>query len=369
MTIRSSGTVGMLSVFAIAACGGEFTTQAANGPDAAAGGETTAGGSPSTGGRTGTGGVTTGKGGTVSGAGGVSVGGSIGAGGNIGGGGTTSSTEAGFRTELVRLYCTAFVGCCSSGGVVFTQTQCEASFATLISNNFSSPRSGYYTFDPTAAARCLDNLRTPLGPACTGLPTTAACGDVFQGTLKPGELCNTAVECAHAPGDSQSCEPGPDGNPICVVKRRASEGQPCVQNCEESAGVTTCSGSVSSEPDRGRCFANDGLYCSNGSCAKEVTVGGLCDSNPACTSDATCDLSVGICVPLADSGGPCSTSSDCRKELHCSTGVCTPDHAPGEACLDSEECGTGSCRAGTCSPLSLGIAVVCATLGGVVPTP
>jgi hypothetical protein len=363
MTTRSSSLTGALSVLAIAACGGEFSSQATNGSDAAAGGATTVGGSPSTGGRTGTGGSSSGKGGTVSGMGGVSVGGSIGA------GGATSSSEAAFRTELVRLYCSAFVGCCSAGGVVFSQATCEASFNSLISDNSSSPRSGYYSFDPAAAARCLETLRTPLGPACSNLPSSFSCEGVFQGILKPGDACNTAVECAHAPGDSQSCDPGPDGNPICIVKRRAAEGEPCVQNCEERAGVTTCAGSSTSEPDRGRCFANDGLYCSNGLCARQAEIGGLCDTDRACTGDATCDFSIGICVPLADDGKPCGTSSDCREELHCSTDVCTPDHAPGEACDDSAECGAGSCRAGTCSPLSVGIAVVCATLSGVVPTP
>jgi hypothetical protein len=363
MTTRSSGFIVTLSMFAIAACGGEFSTQATNGSDAAAGGATTAGGSPGTGGRTGTGGSTSGRGGTISGTGGISLGGSIGA------GGATSSSEEGFRAELVRLYCGAFVGCCPSGGIVLGQTQCEASFGSLILDNFSSPRTGYYTFDSAAAARCLETLRTPLGPGCTGLPSTTACGDVFQGILKPGDPCNTAVECAHAPGDSQSCDPGPDGNPICIVKRRAMEGQPCVQDCEESTGVTSCGPASSAGPDRGRCFKNDGLYCSNGLCARRVTVGGLCDTGEGCTSDGTCDLSIGICVPLASDGKPCAMSSDCREELHCSTGLCTPDHAPGEACLDSDECGPGSCRGGTCSPLSVGISVVCATLSGVVPTP
>jgi hypothetical protein len=373
MTTRLSGLLGTVSALAIAACGGEFTTQATqatNDADAAAGGATTTGGSTSTGGttgtggRTGTGGYSIGNGGTNPNTGGASAGGSIGA------GGAGSVAENDFRTALIQVYCGAFVECCSTGGIVFDQAKCEASFASLAGTSLSSPRSGYYTFDAAAASRCLDTLSTSIAPTCSTIPASIACEGVFQGVLKPGDPCNAAVECAHGPGDSPSCEPGPDGSTtICILKRRATEGEPCVQNCTESAGVTTCSGMSTTQPDRGRCFSNDGLYCSNGVCVRQVPVGSECNSNPGCASNARCDLSVSICVPLADVGKPCAVTTDCREELHCSMGQCVPDFAPGDPCTQSSECGTGSCRSGTCSPLGIGIAVLCATLSGAIPIP
>jgi len=362
-------------LFAVVACGGEFSTRAVGGSDAGVGGSTAAGGATSTGGRTGTGGSSGGKGGINSGTGGISRGGSVGAGGAIGAGGitgaggTVSSEEDAFRTQVMQLYCASFVTCCSSGGIVFDQAQCETSFGTLVLGNLGSPRSGYYTFDAAAGARCLDTIRATLGPGCNTFPSSIACYGVFQGILKPGDPCETAVECARGPDDSISCDPGTDGIDICILKRRASEGEPCVESCVESGSLIDCD-PPSTAADRGRCFENDGLYCSGGVCARQVAIGSLCDDNAACVDGAKCDVSVGICVPLADVGKPCGGTDDCREELHCSTeGLCEPDHAPGEACGASSECGPGTCRGGTCSSMSLGMTILCGSLAGVVPTP
>lgn len=364
MTTRRNGWLGAISALTLASCGGQFTTVSATGSDAGVGGSTTAGGATGTGGRTSTGGRT-GAGGVNPGTGGSSRGGSIGAGGTM----SSGPSEVGFRAELARTYCTAFVSCCSAGGIVFDETQCQASFQTLLGNNLSSPRTGYYTYDAAEGARCLNSVQTTLGPSCGSLPSNITCDGVFQGTLKPGDACASAVECARGPGDSPSCDPGPDGISVCILKRRASEGEACVQNCVETAGATTCGAASTTTPDRGRCYDNDGLYCSDGVCARQVAIGSLCDDNPACDSDGTCDLSVGICVPLADAGKPCSGTSACREELHCSAGYCVPDLAPGEPCSTSSECSTGTCRAGTCSPLEFGISILCAALGGAVPVP
>jgi hypothetical protein len=286
----------------------------------------------------------------------------------VGAGGAISTGEDEFRATLIRLYCDKFVACCSSGGFVFDHAQCQTSFLGLVGGTLMSARAGYYTYDPAAGARCLDTLAVPTDPSCDSFPASLVCDGVFQGSLKPGDPCNAAVECAHGPGDSFSCEVGPDGNSVCIVKRRATEGQACEQSCKQSGGVTTCYGSTSSVAP-GRCFQNDGLFCSGGVCTKLTAVGGLCGDELACTGDATCDYSVGICVPRGGPAASCTTASYCHEDLHCAMGQCSDDYPVGGACTASNQCGAGSCRNGACSPLSVGIAALCSVLESGAPFP
>src|SRR5262245_56579054 len=147
MTTRSKSWLGAISLFALASCGGEFTTAAANGPDAGEGGSVTTGGGTSTGGARSTGGRT-GSGGSLNGKGGVQLNtGGFYQGGSVGAGGATSSSEDAFRIELTKLYCATFAPCCADGGVFLDATQCQASLSTLIASNLSSSRNGYYTYD------------------------------------------------------------------------------------------------------------------------------------------------------------------------------------------------------------------------------
>lgn len=385
MMTRSRFWLVAIPVLGVASCGGQFSTQATSGADAGLGGSGEggssaggrhSGGSTSTGGRK-TGGVTgrggaIGVGGSLGGGGGFDPGtGGVYPGGSTGAGGTISSgTEAQFRASLISVYCDVFVNCCAAS-IPLDHTQCVTTLTSLISRDLTSPRPGYYTFDAQAGANCLQTVRSSVGSTCASLPTTFACDGVYQGILKPGDACNGSVECAHGPGEQVSCSPGPNGPNICIVEYRASEGQACQKTCTEQGPTTSCGG-LDTSPDQGRCYTNDGLFCSAGVCSRQSDVGGLCsDSQYGCLAGSQCDTSLGICVPLGSVGDPCTYTSDCREELHCDTtnGKCVLDFAEGQACSASTECGKGSCTNGVCSAVDASLTLLCSVLQGGITVP
>jgi hypothetical protein len=383
MTTRSSVWLVAIPMLGLASCGGEFSTQTA-GTDAGVGsgeggssaGGSRSGGSTSTGGRktggsTGRGGTAAagglvGRGGINPGTGGVYPGGTSGAGGTI-----SSGSEAEFRASLISVYCDVFTNCCAST-VSIDHTQCVTTLTSLVSQDLTSPRAGYYTFDAASGATCIETVRSSVASTCTSIPSNFACDGVYQGILKPGDPCNASVECARQPGDNISCDPGPAGPTICIRKHRVGEGQACAMTCTDLDGATSCHGSGTSTADVGRCFTNDGLYCSAGGvCLRQTDIGSICSDTDGCVAGAKCDFSVDICVPLGSAGDACSYASDCRDELHCDTanGYCAPDFAPGQPCSDASECGAGSCANGLCSSTSFGLGLLCSVLQSGITLP
>jgi hypothetical protein len=315
------------------------------------------------------------------------------------GGATSDGSTAGGPVAIDRLpsstadaYCDMWGPCCESQGIPVNQASCRNTWEQLIRSMIDEADPANYDYDATAAGSCLAAVRQSGASACDsftspGSGAEIACDSAFRGKLPPGEPCTSSIECAADPGDEASCEQGqdctqnPDGTTdctqsqgTCTVDHRASAGEDCYWTCtDHEDGSTLCFGSGGDEPAvRGRCFMNDGLYCSSaGTCAAQVGAGEACQTDDGCEGGLVCSFDTGLCEPEATEGQPCF-SSDCADGLYCADGTCAPQLQAGSPCTDFDACLNGSCSSGTCeadaSTSDTGLAFACALVSGGFPT-
>jgi len=201
------------------------------------------------------------------------------------------------------------------------------------------------------------------------------CSSVFAGSLGPGEPCGAEVECVVESGDDVKCEELVTGEgAVCTVERRASVGEACYWTCtDEPGGLQHCSGGGEKLALQGQCFTNDTLYCSEGQCTAQGTIGDLCTGQDGCV-EGFCNTASDQCTVRAGANQACTTNQGCADGLYCKTQLCVAQLAPGAVCTFSDVCKNGDCEAGKCvanatpaDPSLLGIALLCALLSGGFP--
>jgi len=279
--------------------------------------------------------------------------------------------------QAAAIVCEWLTPCCGDLGIAVNEGNCSTVIGAQFAEDYAAADPDNYTYDADLGGDCLATARELYQELGCQLDTTAGeidpatdelCEQVFQGKLEPGAPCNSDIECAKQPGDEVDCTTldGGDVN-VCVIERRAAEGESCYWTCtEESSGGYFCSGTSAETPAlQGRCYTNDQLSCEGGVCAQQPGLGEACSANGSC-AEGYC-LS-GICAPGGDTGDPCQANdSECAEGLYCDSTACAPKKSDGAACELSSECESESCSDGACTSASQGdfaIALLCAVASG-----
>ncbi|HEU5076207.1 MAG TPA: hypothetical protein VFU02_18570 [Polyangiaceae bacterium] len=327
--------------------------------------------------------------GTSAGSGGATSGGSGGSssasGGASSGSNQASSSSTGapmeveeYSAEAASIVCEWLAPCCGGIGLSVSQADCSAALEAQISADYASADPDNYSYDAELASDCFATARDlyrdlgcdlSMAPGDVDPDVTAACDRVFTGKLEPGEPCASDIECTHGPDDSAECTQLDTDDTVCVVERRAAEGESCYWTCTEMGSGYFCSGAGGETPAlQGRCFTNDQLYCGDaGVCARAAALGESCVSDTGCAEGYCLD---GVCSPAGDTGDTCQLDSECAQGLYCEATACAPKKSDGAACEFSNECQSESCADSTCSDASGGdiaIALLCAVASGAQP--
>ena len=277
--------------------------------------------------------------------------------------------------QAAAIVCEWLTPCCGEIGLAVTESNCSSTIGAQFAADYASADPDNYTYDADLGGDCLATARQLYSELGCQLDTTAGeidpatdalCEQVFQGKLEPGAPCSSDIECAKEPGDEVDCTTLDSDVNVCVIERRAAEGDSCYWTCtDEAAGGYFCSGTAAEEPAlQGRCFTNDQLACEDGVCARQPGLGEACATNGTC-SEGFC-LS-GICSPGGASGAACQVDSECAEGLYCESTACAPKKPDGDACELSAECESESCSDGVCGAASQGdfaIALLCAVASG-----
>jgi hypothetical protein len=77
-----------------------------------------------------------------------------------------------------------------------------------------------------------------------------------------------------------------------------------------------------------------GLYCAPSfTCLPQATALQACAGAGSCSDGLTCDPTASLCIPLSEAGGPCAPDGACAADAACDAhGVCVPPLGQGAAC-------------------------------------
>lgn len=275
-----------------------------------------------------------------------------GSGGVPGGGGSIPLED--FPAAYASALCDNIGPCCTQAGRTYDASSCKALVGALAASVVGSVNSGKVKYDASAAGQCLELAKSSAG-SCNFDFESAACDQVFTGTVPEGGACDEDLECIGPPGAHIDCD-----NEVCVVEKRGAAGDPCTWTCTENGAVTSCSGSGSAETGA-RCFTNDSLYCDSDEqvCKPQLAVGatGCGFDDDACASGAYCDSDT--CTAKVEVGGSCSGSGTCVETAYCEQDTCMAKKPLGAACTSSSECLDGNCDADKCVGDAGGFAFFC----------
>jgi hypothetical protein len=133
------------------------------------------------------------------------------------------------------------------------------------------------------------------------------------------------------------------------VQARVGQGAPC--GAQPDAGAT--SGPIA-------CASN--LWCDQvfldqpGTCRAASGMGSPCNDTGGATGlhcagylPLGAGATLGTCVGLSATGGPCHTSAECQGKAYCGNGVCGGGKPLGAMCTQDTDCQAGlTCPSGTC---------------------
>jgi hypothetical protein len=289
-------------------------------------------------------------------------------GGSTSSGGTNAPVAASdFASGYAHAVCDNVAGCCQKAGLGYDANACMTSVQGIIQGLLVNPANAAgATYDPNAAGDCLAQVRAAVETCSTSTSSKnaldSACQRVYAGKSQPGGTCTSSVDCAPTTDGTVTCEiwssSGSDGGSQsgsqCQVRKTPKGGEPCggttsggapptvVGACEFGESDTfTCDYQTHTCQPRGAigatCESTDNCvttaYCTNGSCAARVGVGGACDGfSDSCDATSRCDQSTKQCVAKLADGTACTLSSDCAGGS-CSSGKCrSSDYADPTVC-------------------------------------
>ncbi len=250
------------------------------------------------------------------------------------------STFEPFAKSYAQTVCEGAAGCCKGDGLTFDVATCVDELTSAF-----KAAAQCVTVDEQAADRCIAALG-PLASECSPPSNLidldrAGCAGAIRGTVPPGGVCRTTLDCA-PPSDGFATCLERDGDTRCVtVHQVKQEGGAC---------------DPLSEPEAWDCDPYEGLYC-NPETARCETIGlpgGACaetySSTMSCVAGTDCRL--GVCEPLGKPGDACgAVEVPCEGRCDETTSTCVSLRAPGESCVADEECGRGAaCSSGVCVP-------------------
>jgi hypothetical protein len=286
-------------------------------------------------------------------------------------GGANANDLSSFATQL----CAAYAPCCADAGLPTNGQQCQALVVAL------GGAAG--TYDPSAAATCLDAVRSAPNLCAGGSSNAAAnkaCNRVFANSSKniaPGGPCTTSADCAPSADGTVDCylsttfndAGGAAETGMCIVEKPGAAGDsPCIASVQEQGPVTITWWNISTggmPPTEGFvCDQADGIYCDSQSstCRPLGGAGGPCPSGSMqCDATTYCDFTSKTCAPRAQEGATCSGAVQCVVSAYCDTTsqTCTPLLPNGSVCTTNQECKSSTCVNGACSGGSTGLEVLC----------
>ncbi|HEY1536972.1 MAG TPA: hypothetical protein VGF76_23290 [Polyangiaceae bacterium] len=238
--------------------------------------------------------------------------------------GTSTSTSAGtsggisseqFVSQLTDAFCDNIASCCRAAAIAFELATCKVNAGAFFQGSLEQVLSLKVSYVADAAAQCVAAYAS-VAKSCASwdnsLLITAACRQVFVGTLPVGAPCTDSDECARVAGSSVGCSGSPSAT--CVATAKLTLGASCTDTCgadTDCANSGTSARGGTSTP--GFCYADDGLYCdSTNTCQPLLAVDQACDAFGGCTSGAFC------------AGGVCTTLESCVDGSDCAGGFCQP---------------------------------------------
>lgn len=250
---------------------------------------------------------------------------------------------------LVAALCEPIGPCCAAEGLPHDVAGCEAQMSQVLSYWWAAR--DHLVLDGAKAKDCVALVRSRASACEPAMGTALAgtvCDEALRGTVPAGGPCAFEIECARPPGGVTSCLSG-----VCVARPRGGEGRPCGTSCRGGACDPPVVGAT---PDASACFADDGLRCVNGACAKLLQAGASC-AEPACAVGLHCD---GTCVPDATLGASCATAP-CQAGAYCDdTDLCRAKAGEGTPCTSADPCLAGLvCEGSACHRPPWLSAVVC----------
>ncbi len=178
---------------------------------------------------------------------------------------------------------------------------------------------GRMTFRASTSDACLLSLPEYYCITRDLLGASAACDEMFRGTVANGEVCV------------------PGGAPVCANGYCPARVATCPARCQPFATEgSACGGDADV-----RCGA--GLVCVAGVCRSALAEGATCDPTAStCGARMRC-VTVGArstCQTLRTSGLPCEADAQCVNGL-CASGFCAGGRALNDSCSAAFECGEG----------------------------
>lgn len=314
-----------------AACGedssgssAEESTGGSDGNPRDTGGAESTGGAQANGGAEATGGAQV-NGGAEATGGAAATGGTRATGGSGTTGPITAETPEQYFAAFADLFCAGLAECCGEAGFEFSEEYCRSLLAGAAATTEG------LTYDRAAGESCLNDLQGRIGGCASTGPLI--CNGVFLGTVELGGECDQDADCVPSELGEMSCEivGSQATSEICVVNIRAGEGEPCVESCFVGSSVRSClnavPGSDDGNPERGKCYADDELFCDSQTltCVPTFERGEACYGSHECGAYAVCD---GVCVDGRGEGEECFAFSECQEGLLCSIEENTCDADP-----------------------------------------
>jgi len=275
------------------------------------------------------------------------------------GSGSTSSASA-----FGQQFCQLLEPCCADAGLSTSGMLCEA---------FVNDATSKGTYNPSAGEACISALQaaSKTSTFCTDFGgDLPQCNDVFGTTASgagPGKPCNTASDCAKAPGGSALCysvtnfvDGGTNTTSTCVQTQKGTSGQgPCVGTVQ--GDTTTFALTPGPPPGMGyTCDVADGVYCDSTTqkCVALITTDQTCTGTVQCVTSDYCTFTSGTagqtCQPRTPLASPCqsfSATNPCVAGAYCDTNsnTCQTQIANGATCSTSQQCASGNCNNSKCS--------------------
>lgn len=231
------------------------------------------------------------------------------------GGGQTVPLDR-LSDELAGAVCRNIGDCCAAEDIAYDNSTCT----TVLSQLYRASLTSFIDenqYDANDGARCVEHVGASFGACDPAQARTGPCENIF---------------------DPSSA--------------RAGLSEPCGFSCERFGEVTGC---WENGAHPGECYAEDGLYCSDGQCAALAARGADCTATFAC-DNGYCDQ--GTCSAQLNQGQSCGfDDSACSDGLFCSsTDGCQPQGGAGAACFRDVECLSDECQSdATCADPNGGI--------------
>lgn len=201
---------------------------------------------------------------------------------------------------------------------------------------------GKVSFDPAAAAKCLDQLKAAYDDcvleAAEIAGVSTSCAAALTGRRPSDEPCKTTAECASISVIPVDClrngDPAPNYAGQCTTtlsedaSLRKKLDETCRYSCDDRAGEVApwvpCE-NVGGGSGSGTCFAADGLRCAGDlaapTCQPLPAVGEACTL--ACQAGSYCDTDTHLCRQKLERGALCSSHAACRDRF-CGVDGCGP---------------------------------------------